>query len=96
MHSSAKETGAKETRAKETGGKATGATATSAKAPEAQDSQETGGNCDKLMCERVMDNMLRGDATAGQNATEGIRRKSYSEVVAEGVRRRAKVFVGQK
>ena len=43
-----------------------------------------------------MDNMLRGDATAGQNATEGIRRKSYSEVVAEGVRRRAKVFVGQK
>ena len=43
-----------------------------------------------------MDNMLRGDATAGQNATEGIRHKSYSEVVAEGVRRRAKVFVGQK
>ena len=32
--------------------------------------------------------------TAGQNATEGIRRKSYSEVVVEGVRRRERVFVG--
>ena len=41
-----------------------------------------------------MDNMLPGDTTAGQNVTEGIRRKSYSEVVIEGVRRKAKVFVG--
>ena len=30
----------------------------------------------------------------GQNATEGIQRKSYFEVVIEGVRRRARVFVG--
>ncbi|KAI0239042.1 hypothetical protein LSAT2_010189 [Lamellibrachia satsuma] len=35
-----------------------------------------------------------GDTTEGQNATEGILCKSYSEVVKEGVRRRARVFVG--
>ena len=40
-----------------------------------------------------MDNMLPGDTTVGQNATERFRRKSYSEVVIEGVRRRARVFV---
>ena len=33
-----------------------------------------------------MDNMLPGDITAGQNVTEGIRRKSYSEVLIERVR----------
>ena len=58
------------------------------------DSQETGGKGDKLMGEREMDNMLRGDTTAGQNATEGIRRKCYSKVVIEGTRRRARLFVG--
>ncbi|KAI0225722.1 hypothetical protein LSAT2_023506 [Lamellibrachia satsuma] len=31
------------------------------------------------MGEREMDNLLPGDMTAGQNATEGIQRKSYSE-----------------
>ena len=36
-----------------------------------------------LMGEREMDNLLPGDTTAGQNATEGIQRKSYSEVVRE-------------
>ena len=46
-----------------------------------------------LMGERAMDNMA-GDTTAGHNATEGIRRMSYSEVMTEGVRRRARVFVG--
>ena len=46
-----------------------------------------------LMGEREMDNMLPGDTTVGQNATEGIRRQGYTEVVIEGVRRRAKVFV---
>ena len=59
-----------------------------------QDSQDTGGKDDMLMGEREVDNMLPGDATAGQNATEGIRRKSYSEVVIEGVRRKARVVVG--
>ena len=41
-----------------------------------------------------MENMLPGDTTAGLNATGGIQRKSYSEVVIEGVRRRTRVFVG--
>ena len=33
---------------------------------------------------------LPGDTTAGQKATGGIRRKSYSEVMIEGVRRRTR------
>ena len=41
-----------------------------------------------LMGEREIDNMLPGDTTAGLNATEGIRRKNYSDLVVEGVRRR--------
>ena len=87
------ETGRKETGAKETKGKAKGGKATGAKAPGAQDSQETGGKGDMLMVEREMNNMLPGDTTAGQNVTEGIQRKCYSEIVIEGVRRRARVFV---
>ena len=51
-----------------------------------QDSQETGGKGDTLMVESA--------TTAGQNATEEIRRKSYSEVVVEGVRKTARMFVG--
>ena len=34
------------------------------------------------------------DKTAGQNVMEGIHRKSYSEAMIEGVRKRARVFVG--
>ena len=34
------------------------------------------------------------DKAAGQNVMEGIHRKSYSEAVIEGVRKRARVFVG--
>ena len=75
-----------------TGWNETGGEDTGAKAPGAQYSQETGGKGDMLMDEREMDSMLPGDTTAGQNATEGIRRKSYSEIVIEGVRRRARVF----
>ena len=48
-----------------------------------------------LMGEREMDSILPGDTTVRQNATEGIQCKSYSEVVIEGVRRRARVFVGK-
>ena len=77
------------------GGKATGGKTTGAKAPRTQDSQETGWKGDMLMGEREMNNRLPSDRTAGQNATEGIRRKSYSEVVIEGVNRRARVFVGR-
>ena len=88
-----KETGGKETGGKETGRKDTGAKAPRPKAPGAQYSQETGGKGDMLMGKREMDNMLPGDTTAVQNATEGIRCESYSEVVIEGVRRRARVYV---
>ena len=56
--------------------------------------QDTGGKGDSLMDEREIDNSLPGDKTAGQNVTVGIQRKSYSEVVIEGVRKRARVFVG--
>ena len=88
-----KETGSKETEGKETGGnetgvKETGGKDTGAKTPGAQYSQETGGKDDTLMCEKEMDNMLSGDTTLGQNATEVIRRKSYYEIAIEGVTRR--------
>ncbi|KAI0222239.1 hypothetical protein LSAT2_026524 [Lamellibrachia satsuma] len=59
-----------------------------------QDSQETGGKGDMSMGQREMDNIMPGETTAGQNATEGIQRKSYSEIVIEGARRRARVFAG--
>ena len=88
-----KEMGWKTMRGKETGAKK-GMKETGGKAPGAQYNQETGRKGDMLMGERKMDNMLPGDTTAGRNAAEGIRRKSYSEVVIEGVRRRARVFVG--
>ena len=64
------------------------------KAMGTQASQETGGKGDKLMGERETDNSLPSDKAAGQNVTEGIQRKSYSEAVIEGVRKRARVFVG--
>ena len=46
-----------------------------------------------LMGGKEMDNMLPSDTTAGRNMTEGNRRKSYSEVVIEGVRKKARVLV---
>ena len=46
------------------------------------------------MGERYMDNMLPGETTAGQNYTEGIRRKSYSKLVIKRVTRGASMFVG--
>ena len=58
-----------------------------------QVSQETGGKGDRLMGEREIDNSMPGDKAAGQNVMEGIQQKSYSEVVIEGVRKRARVFV---
>ena len=69
---------------RETGVKATGA----------QVSQAKGGG-DRLMSERERDNRLPpSDKAAGQNVKEGIHRKSYSEAVIEGVRKRARLFVG--
>ena len=46
------------------------------------------------MGEREIDNSLPGDKAAGQNVAERIQRKSYSEVVIEGGRKRVRVFVG--
>ena len=45
------------------------------------------------MGEREMYSKLPGDTTAGQNAMEGVRCKSYFEVMIEGVRR-ARLLVG--
>ena len=80
----AKETGGKATGARDMGGKATGAKASGMKATGAQDSQETGGKGNMLVGEREIDNMLPDNTTARQNATGGIRRKSYSEVLRRG------------
>ena len=75
----------RETGVKVSGGKATGAQVT----------QETGGKGDMLTSEREHGNTLpRSDKAAGQNVIEGIHRKSYSEAVIKGVRKRARVFLG--
>ena len=82
--------------AKEKGANAKGAWASGAMVTGAQNNQETGGKGVKLMGEREMDNMLPGDTTAGQDVTEGIRRKNCSDVVIEGVTRKTRVFVGTR
>ena len=46
------------------------------------------------MGERDTDNSLISDKAAGQNVMEGIHRKSYSEALTEGVRKRVRVFIG--
>ena len=74
---------------RETGGKVSGG-----KAMGAQVSQEMVGKGDMLTGERETDNRLPSDKAAGQNVMEGIHRKSYSEAVIEGVRKRVRVFVG--
>ena len=73
---------------RETGGKMSGG-----KAMGAQVSQETGGKGNLLTGERKTDNRLPSDKAVGQNVMEGIHRKSYSEAVIEGVRKRGRVFV---
>ena len=74
---------------REAGGKVPGG-----KAMGAHVSQGTGGKGDMLMSEREPDtNLPPSDKVAGQNMMEGIHRKSYSEAVIEGVRKRARVFV---
>ena len=85
-----KETIVKAMGVREMGGRVSGGTATGA-----QVSQVTGGKGDMLMSERELDNSLsQSDKAAGQNVMEGIHRKSYSEAVIEGVRKRARVYVG--
>ena len=74
---------------RETGGKVS-----EGKAAGTQVSQETGGKGYMLMSERDPDNSLPpSDKAVGHNVMEGIHRKSYSEAVIEGVRKRARVFV---
>ena len=46
------------------------------------------------MGERETDNSLPCDKVAGQKVMEEIQRKSYSEAVIEGVRKRSRMFVG--
>ena len=73
-----RETGRKETGRKTTGGKTTGV--------KERGVGETGWE-EKGVGET-------GGKGSGQNVTEGIERKSYSAAVIEGVRKRARVFVG--
>ena len=77
------EKGGKESRVKAMGVRETGGKVSGGKSTGAQFSHETD-----------IDNSLPGDKAAGQNVTEGIQRKSYSEVVIEEMRKRARVFVG--
>lgn len=55
---------------------------------------KTGRKGDKLMGEKEID-MLARDTTARQNMMDGNRRKGYSEVVIEGVRRKVREFIGE-
>ena len=77
------ETGGKEKRVGETGGKTTGGKEKGVGETRAKEwlVGETGGK-------------ETGGKESGQNLMEGIERKSYSAAVIEGVRKRARVFVG--
>ena len=68
----------------------TGENVSGGKATGAQVSQETGRKGDRSMNERER----QSDKAAGQNVMEGIHRKSYSEAVIQGMRTRARVFLG--
>ena len=72
------ETGGKEKGVGETGGKTTGVKERGVGEPRARE-REVGET---------------GGKESGQNVMEGTERKSYSAAVAEGVRKRARVFVG--
>ena len=58
------------------------------------DNKEAGRTDDVLIGEKEMDNMVPTDTTAGQNMTDGKRQNSYSEVVIDGIKRNARVVVG--
>ena len=77
------ETGGKEKGVGETGGKTTGVKEREVGETRAKEWEvgETGGK-------------ETGGKGSGQNVMEGIERKSYSAAVIEGVRKRARVFVG--
>ena len=93
-----KVTGRRETGRKETGRKGTGGKTTGVKE---RGVGETGGKTPGVKERGVGETRAKewevgetGGKGSGQNVMEGIERKSYSAAVIEGVRKRARVFVG--
>ena len=88
-----KETGRKETGRKGTGGKTTGVKERGVGETGGKEKGvgETGGKTTGVKERGVGETGGKG---SGQNVMEGIERKSYSAAVIEGVRKRARVFVG--
>ena len=103
-----RETGLKETGRKETGRKGTGGKTTGVKERGVGETGgkekgvgETGGKTTGVKERGVGETRAKewevgetGGKGSGQNVMEGIERKSYSAAVIEGVRKRARVFVG--
>ena len=102
------ETGGKETGVGETGGKEKGVGETGGKTTGEKEREvgETGGKTTGVREREVGETRAKewevgetgaketGGKRSGQNVMEGIERKSYSAAVIEGVRKRARVFVG--
>ena len=102
------ETGGKETGVGETGGKEKGVGETGGKTTGEKEREvgETGGKTTGVKEREVGETRAKewevgetgaketGGKGPGQNVMEGIERKSYSAAVIEGVRKRARVFVG--
>ena len=102
------ETGGKEKGVGETGGKEKGVGETGGKTTGVKEREvgETGGKTTGVKEREVGETRAKewevgetgaketGGKGSGQNVMEGIERKSYSAAVIEGVRKRARVFVG--
>ena len=97
------ETGGKEKGVGETGGKENGVGETGGKTTGVKEREvgETGGKTTGVKEREVGETRAKewevgetGGKGSGQNVMEGIERKSYSAAVIEGVRKRARVFVG--
>ena len=98
-----RETGCKETGRKGTGGKTTGVKERGVGETGGKEKGvgETGGKTTGVKERGVGETRAKerevgetGGKGSGQNVMEGIKRKSYSAAVIEGVRKRARVFVG--
>ena len=93
-----RETGRKETGRKGTGGKTTGVKERGVGETGGKEKGvgETGGKTTGVKERGVGETGAKetGGEGSGQNVMEGIERKSYSAAVIEGVRKRARVFVG--
>ena len=93
-----RETGRKETGRKGTGGKTTGVKERGVGETGGKEKGvgETGGKTTGVKERGVGETGAKetGGKGSGQNVMEGIERKSYSAAVIEGVRKRARVFVG--